>query len=137
MKIKNKFGFTVVELLVVVAILGILAAIILPRFVGQDIVAKQKKVLSDLASIDAALQLYNMDNGAWPTSSDLTFLSTSGYMAAVPAPPTSQSGFSVGTSYSYKITNSGTSYTVLRGAVFYDNGGWGWYDTSDTPLTTW
>ena len=127
-----------IELLVVIAILGIMAAIVLPRFVGQDIVAKQKKVLSDLASLDAALQLYNMDNstngyGGWPSgATNLSFLSASGYLAAVPTPPASQSGFPVNaTYYSYTITNGGTSYAVYRGAVSYSGS---WLNTSDPPL---
>ena len=136
MRKKYKNGFTIVELLVVIAILGILSAIVLPKFIGQDVIAKKKKVLSDLASIDAALQLYNMDNGAWPVgATNLSFLSSSGYMATVPVPPVAESGFPVNeTYYLFNITNPSTSYLVYRGAISYSGS---WRNTSDAELLTW
>ena len=128
-------GFTVIELLIVVALLGILATIVMPKFIGQDVTAKQKKVLADLATIDAALQLYYSDNGSWPAAgSSLSFLAASGYLAAVPVPPAVTTNFNVGTTYSLGAVNSGTSYQTYRGTVSFSGA---WRNGSDSVLSGW
>ena len=61
-----KKAFTLIELLIVVAIIGILAAIAVPNFLNAQIRAKLARVESDLKSLSTALAMYRLDNGRPP-----------------------------------------------------------------------
>lgn len=61
-------GFTLIEVMVVVVILGILAAFIVPRIIGRPDEAKITKVKSDVQALQTALDLYRLDNGRYPTT---------------------------------------------------------------------
>ncbi len=61
-------GFSFLELMVVVVILGILATYIAPRFMGRTDDAKAVKAKVDILSIETALKLYRLDNGNYPTT---------------------------------------------------------------------
>lgn len=61
-------GFTLIEIMVVITILGILAALIVPRVVGRTDDAKIAASKQDIASIMQALKLYRLDNGRYPTT---------------------------------------------------------------------
>ncbi|HEU0203417.1 MAG TPA: type II secretion system major pseudopilin GspG [Burkholderiaceae bacterium] len=61
-------GFTLIEIMVVITILGILAALIVPRVVGRTDDARVKAAQQDIASLMQALKLYRLDNGRYPTS---------------------------------------------------------------------
>ena len=60
-------GFTLIEVLVVVAILGILAAIVVPQIMDRPDEAKRVAAKADVAAIVQALKLYRLDNGRYPT----------------------------------------------------------------------
>jgi general secretion pathway protein G len=64
----NYFGFTLIEVLVVVAILGILAAIVVPRIMDRPDEAKRVAAKADVAAIVQSLKLYRLDNGGFPTT---------------------------------------------------------------------
>lgn len=61
-------GFTLIELMVVLVILGLLAGIITPQFMGRADQARVQKARTDLSTIAAALSLYRLDNQALPTT---------------------------------------------------------------------
>jgi general secretion pathway protein G len=61
-------GFTLIEIMVVITILGILAALIVPRVVGRTDDARIAAARQDIASIMQALKLYRLDNGRYPTT---------------------------------------------------------------------
>ena len=61
-------GFTLIEVMVVVVILGILAAIIVPRIMGRPEEAKRTKAAVDIKGVEQALNLYKLDNGMYPNT---------------------------------------------------------------------
>ncbi|MBI2104562.1 MAG: type II secretion system major pseudopilin GspG [Candidatus Omnitrophica bacterium] len=64
----QKRGFTLVELMLVVVIIGVLAAMVVPRLAGRTEQAKIARAKSDIASIGVALDLYELDAGQYPDS---------------------------------------------------------------------
>lgn len=60
-------GFTLIEIMVVVIILGVLAALVVPRVVSRADDARTVAVQQDLAAIMQALRLYRLDNGHYPS----------------------------------------------------------------------
>jgi general secretion pathway protein G len=61
-------GFTLIEILVVITILGILAALIVPRVMDRPDQARATAARADIAAIMGALKLYRLDNGMYPTT---------------------------------------------------------------------
>ncbi len=61
-------GFTLIELMVVIVILGLLAGLILPRFIGQSDTAKRQAAKTQMALLESALKMYKLDNGSYPTT---------------------------------------------------------------------
>jgi len=60
-------GFTLVEILVVIVILGVLAALVVPRIIERPDEAKVVAAKSDIATIMQAMKLYRLDNQRYPT----------------------------------------------------------------------
>lgn len=65
---RRQSGFTLIEVMVVVAILAILAAVIVPRVMDEPAKARSAKVKQDLRAIESALDLYKLDNYRYPTT---------------------------------------------------------------------
>lgn len=61
-------GFTLLELLVVLVIIGILAGFIGPRIIGRPEEARRTKAEMQVAGIETALKLYRLDNGLYPST---------------------------------------------------------------------
>lgn len=61
-------GFTIIEIMVVVVILGILAAVVVPKIMSTPDKARIVKVKQDLLAIRSALDLYKLDNAIYPTT---------------------------------------------------------------------
>ena len=61
-------AFTLVEMLLVITIIGILAALVIPKMVGRSEQARQAAAHADLSSIKTALDAYEVDNGFYPKS---------------------------------------------------------------------
>jgi len=61
-------GFTLIELMVVIVILGILAGLIVPRIMGRPEEARQMKAKMTIESLETSLRLYKLDNGSYPTT---------------------------------------------------------------------
>jgi len=65
---KNEHGFTLIELMVVIVILGILAGLIIPRIMGRPDEARRAKARLQIESLETALKLYKLDNGMYPST---------------------------------------------------------------------
>ena len=85
----KKHGFTLIELVIVVAILGILASIAIPRFLDAQATARGSKIVADMRTLESAFSLYLMDNSVSLGEHDAAILvtGTKKYMAAIPAVP--------------------------------------------------
>ena len=65
---RDERGFTLIEIMVVVFILGLLITLVAPRILGRTDEARVTKAAADIKSIEQALSLYKLDNGGFPTS---------------------------------------------------------------------
>ncbi|MCA8836273.1 MAG: type II secretion system major pseudopilin GspG [Gammaproteobacteria bacterium] len=65
---KRQSGFTLIEILVVIVIIGLLAGIVVPNLVGQVDEAKITTARSNMSSISNALTMYRLKNGRYPSS---------------------------------------------------------------------
>jgi general secretion pathway protein G len=68
MNSKKTSGFTLIEVMIVVVILGILAAVIVPRIMDNPDKARAAKAQQDVRAITSALDLYRLDNFKYPTT---------------------------------------------------------------------
>jgi general secretion pathway protein G len=66
--LQSERGFTFIEIMVVVAILAILAALVVPRIMGRTDEAKRTAAKVQIRNIEGALQLYKLDNGVYPST---------------------------------------------------------------------
>ena len=69
-KKRVKKAFTLLELLVVILILGLLAAFVVPNIIGAGDKAKRDLVCSQMSSISSALDMFKMDNGMYPDTEE-------------------------------------------------------------------
>jgi general secretion pathway protein G len=65
---KIQRGFTLIEVMIVVVILGILASIVVPKIMGRPDEARATRTLQDIRAISAALDLYRLDNFSYPST---------------------------------------------------------------------
>ncbi len=63
-------GFTLLEIMVVVVIIGLLAAVVAPTFMDQIDTAAANRARADIRQIETALNLYRLDNFRYPTTSE-------------------------------------------------------------------
>lgn len=86
---KNKAGFTLIELMIVIAIIAILAAILVPNFLKARAQGQLTACKSNCKNIATALEMYASDNGGrYPVSANLSAKLTAGnYLKAIPTCP--------------------------------------------------
>lgn len=127
----NSRGFTIVELLIVIVVIAILAAITIVAFNGVQARARDSQRQADVKAITKALELYYIDNGKFPNGSGSTTINNSWsttadaswanlatslrpYLASLPTDPFSTTGSNVtssssaGTNYAYFSNSLGT-----------------------------
>lgn len=68
MNMKKAQGFTLLEVMVVIVILGILASMVVPNLMGSQERANMQKAVSDVTALETSLSLYKMDNYDYPTT---------------------------------------------------------------------
>ncbi len=67
-KMNVQKGFTLLEVMVVVVILGILASFVVPNLLGNKEKADQQKAITDIVALENALDMYKLDNSVYPTT---------------------------------------------------------------------
>ena len=68
MDTRKQKGFTFIEILIVVVIISILAAIIGPRLIGRTYEARKTAAKQQIANLETALKLFKIDNGFYPST---------------------------------------------------------------------
>ncbi len=93
---RKRGGFSLMELLAVVTILGIIAAIIVPRVTVSSDTAKAKVNAHNKATINAAVERYYIENGSWPAA-DLSDIGadTDYFPDGIPSNPVDNSSYSL------------------------------------------
>jgi len=67
-KKRNVSGFTLLEIMVVIVILGVLASMVIPNLLGNKEKADRQKVVSDIVALENAMDMYKLDNSRYPTT---------------------------------------------------------------------
>ena len=68
MSTQRQGGFTLLEIMVVIVILGILASLVVPNLMGNKEQADRQKAVSDIVALENALDMYKLDNSRYPTT---------------------------------------------------------------------
>ena len=67
-RLRDRAGFTLIEIMVVIVILGLLAALVVPKLIGRTEEAKKTQSRVQIRSVEQALELFKLDNGFFPTT---------------------------------------------------------------------
>ena len=105
----NQKGFATLEVILMVVVIGILATIAVPRFTDITTKANTAKIQADLATLNSAAQVYEMEKGELPASPKV--LADDGYIVAEPVAPDSGKFY-------LTVTGSATTTPEVSGKVY-------------------
>lgn len=110
--IKKEGGFTLLELLIVIVIIGILALLIIPNITSAPKKARDTKRKTDITTIRKGLEEYFVDNNVYPDSSGAGLsaltVGSAPIMKTIPTDPKNTGSYV----YTYVSANSNTTYTL-------------------------
>ena len=114
----NPLGFTLVELLIVIVIIGILAVITIVSYRGMSAKANESAIKADLANAKKQIELYKVDHGSYPAG-----LNVSNCLTGTTAPsPDTRYCLKSSNSGAYALTGDGNTYalTLNQSALTYN-----------------
>lgn len=122
-RMQGQTGFTLIEIMVVVFILGLLVTLVAPKIIGRTDDARRTKAAADIKGIEQALNLFKLDNGFYPPAIEALVAGGStarnahpdGYLDKVPADPW-------GNPYAYLSDGRGTPVIKSYGADGQEGG---------------
>jgi type II secretion system protein G len=123
--VRKRDGFTIVELLIVIVVIGILAAITVVAYGSIQGKAKYNKVNTELVAMRKAIELYKVDNGTYPpTAGSFRYQRVDGnnfipgivptYASELPSVTDTPYGGNTNDTYIYSSNATATGYTVQR-----------------------
>lgn len=123
---KNRYAFTIVELLIVIVVIAILAAITIVSYSSISTQANTSTSLNDLASFNKLIQLYYADNGTYPVATSWSGINkTTNFIPGIVPTYTSSlpqtkmpnlstcAGSTYAAAYMYRSTAGGTDYKLI------------------------
>ena len=110
-KRRKRKGFMILELVIVVAIIGVLAAMAVPNLTGLTDEAKVARIQSDLSTMGTAAEVYYVKKGAYPAALDsLVGSGDEGYLKKLPEPPDK--------SVTYELKDKGEVVASFKGKTY-------------------
>lgn len=137
MKNSSKKAFTIIELMVVITIIGILASLIAPKFMGKLELAKRKTTKAQLEMFSTALDSFNLDVGRYPTDSEglkvlwIKAKDIRGYDGPYLPKPAELDAW--GNPYVYKRTSDDHAYDIISYGKDGKEGG----EEKDADISVW
>ena len=128
---KGQRGFTLIEIMVVVVIIGVLGAIVVPQFMSRPDQAKVTAARTDIQAIATSLEMYRLDNAYYPSTQQ-------GLEALIHRPtgtPAARNWNPQGYLKSLPVDPWGTPYQYLNPGVRAANGGYDLYSLGSDGVT--
>src|SRR6266487_2089376 len=111
-RVSRKSGFTLVEIMIVVAIIGLLAAIAIPNFIKARTQSQMNACINNLRQVDGAIQQWALENKAGATD-PVTFANISGYLKSSVLCPSAGAAATFATSYTIDTVSNKPSCKIL------------------------
>ena len=107
---RKRRGFTLVELMIVVLILGALAAIAIPRILGGAATAKANGCKTNVDLINSQIELYYANTGGWPATLDVVTTDTDYFPDGEPVCPVSGATYPNALTADHRVDASGHAH---------------------------